>query len=129
MNEQKNNREKWLHVRLTEQEFKFIQQQFSRTTERKISGYIRSVILSKPMIGKVRNQSADELIAVLGMLRMELKAAGNNLNQAVKKLHSMRDLKGVEAWLITWELDKKRFFKSLQEITDHLTKIDEQWYR
>ncbi len=129
MNEKKNNREKWLHVRLTESEFNLIQEQFRRTMERKISVYIRSIILGKPMIGKVRNQSADELIAVLGTLRMELKAARNNLNQAVKKLHSMRDFKGVEAWLITWELDKKRFFKSLQQITDCLAKIDEQWYQ
>ncbi len=129
MNEKKNNREKWLHVRLTESEFNLIQEQFRRTMERKISVYIRSIILGKPMIGKVRNQSADELIAVLGTLRMELKAAGNNLNQAVKKLHSMRDFKGVEAWVITWELDKKRFFKSLQQITDCLAKIDEQWYQ
>lgn len=129
MNEKKNNREKWLHVRLTESEFNLIQEQFRRTMERKISVYIRSIILGKPMIGKVRNQSADELIAVLGSLRMELKAAGNNLNQAVKKLHSMRDFKGVEAWLITWELDKKRFFKSLEQINDCLAKIDEQWYQ
>lgn len=129
MNEKKNNREKWLHVRLTDQEFNFIQEQFSRTTERKISTYIRTHIMRKPMIGKVRNQSADELITVLGTLRMELKAAGNNLNQAVKKLHTMRDFKGVEGWLITWELDKKRFFKSLEQITDCLTKIDEKWYR
>ncbi|WP_343566236.1 plasmid mobilization relaxosome protein MobC [Sphingobacterium sp.] len=129
MNEKKNNREKWLHVRLTEQEFNLIQEQFRRTMERKISVYIRSIILGKPMIGKVRNQSADELITVLGTLRMELKAAGINLNQAVKKLHTMRELKGVEAWLVTWELDKKRFFKSLEQITNCLTKIDEQWYQ
>lgn len=128
MNEKKNNREKWLHVRLTELEFNLIQEQFRRTMERKIKVYIRSVILDKPMIGKVRNQSGDELIAMLCTLRMELKAAENNLNQAVKKLHFMRDFKGVEAWLITCELDKKRFFKSLTRSLNCLTKIDEQWY-
>jgi len=129
MDEKKNNREKWLHVRLTDQEHTFIQEQFSRTTDRKISTYIRKIILEKPIIGKVRNQSTDELIIELGKLRMELNGAGNNLNQAVKKLHTMKDLKDIEGWLMTWELDKKTFFQSLQEISICLGKINEKWYR
>lgn len=127
MNEQKNNREKWLHVRLTEQENNFIKKQFSMTTEKKISAYIRKMILEKPMIGKVRNQSTDDLITELGKLRMELNAAGNNLNQAVKKLHTLKDLNQIEGWLLTWEMDKISFYKSIASINNSLEKISDQW--
>ncbi|RKE47137.1 plasmid mobilization protein [Sphingobacterium detergens] len=127
MSEQKNNREKWLHVRLTEQEHNFIKKQFSRTTEQKISSYIRKIILAKPMIGKVRNQSTEDLITELAKLRIELNAAGNNLNQAVKRLHTLRDLNQVEGWLLTWELDKKSFYKSVAAINNSLEKISDQW--
>lgn len=127
MSEQKNNREKWLHVRLTEQEYRYIQEQFSRTTDQKISAYIRKMILGKPHIGKVRNQSMDDLVTQLSGLRMELNAAGNNLNQAVKKLHTFREFRQVEGWLLTWELDKKGFYKSLDAITVSLEIISDQW--
>lgn len=127
MEEQKNNREKWLHVRLTEQEHSIIQKEFSKTMDKKISAYIRKLILGKPHIGKVRNQSIDDLITELAMLRMELNAAGKNLNQVIKKLHTLKDLKEVEGWLLTWELDKRNFYKSVSAIDDSLDKISQQW--
>ncbi|MDR2272042.1 MAG: plasmid mobilization relaxosome protein MobC [Sphingobacterium sp.] len=127
MKEQKNNREKWLHVRLTDQEYRYIQEEFSRTTDQKMSIYIRKMILGQPHIGRVRNQSTDDLVNQLAHLRMELNAAGNNLNQAVKKLHTFRDFKQIEGWLLTWERDKKGFYKSLDAITVSLEKISDQW--
>jgi len=129
MKEQKNNREKWLHVRLTEQEYGAIQEQFLKTMDQKLSVYIRKIILGKPHIGKVRNQSIDGLITELATLRMELNAVGKNLNQAVKKLHTLKDIPQIEGWLLTWELDKKNFYKSLESVTVSMEKISDQWLR
>ncbi|MGN6342293.1 MAG: plasmid mobilization protein [Ginsengibacter sp.] len=48
MNEQKNLRNKWLHLRVSEAEYKKIKNGFSKSTKRKISEYIRSILLGKP---------------------------------------------------------------------------------
>jgi hypothetical protein len=127
--EKKKNRDKWLHVRLNTAEYDRIHNQFEKTTDGKISEYIRKIILGKPHIGSVRNQSTDDLVTELGKLRMELNAAGNNLNQAVKKLHALKDFKDIERWILSWELDKKGFYRSLESITVCLTKINSQWYQ
>jgi len=129
MSDKKNNRDKWLHVRLNSDEFKRLHKQFESTTASKRSEYIRKIILGKPHIGKSRNLSIDEVITELGKLRMELKAAGNNLNQAVKKLHSVKHIIEIEPWLLTWELDKKKFYSTLSGITASLDKLSDQWFQ
>ncbi|WP_448635423.1 plasmid mobilization protein [Pedobacter panaciterrae] len=129
MNKQKNNRNKWLHVRLTEAEHNAVNNAFSKTTSTKLSEFLRKQVLSKPHIGRYRNDSLNEFVTVLAALKMELKAAGNNLNQAVKKLHTLSDKKDMERWLITWELDKRSFQKSVDSIASHMDKINDQWFQ
>ncbi len=89
MTEQKNNRIKVLHIRLTESEFKKIHTGFSKSTKRKRSEYIRSILLNKPITFYTRNQSFDDFLAEMILLRRELIAIGNNFNQLVKKLHTI----------------------------------------
>ncbi|WP_214226674.1 plasmid mobilization relaxosome protein MobC [Pedobacter sp. B4-66] len=129
MKDQKNNRNKWLHVRLTVAEHEAINKAFSKTTSLKLSEYLRKQLLGKPHIGRYRNDSLNEFVTVLSALKMELKAAGNNLNQAVKKLHTLNDRKDMERWLITWELDKRGFQKSVESIARHMDKINDQWFQ
>ncbi|WP_025144880.1 plasmid mobilization protein [Pedobacter jeongneungensis] len=129
MEDQKNNRIKLLQVRLTTAEHHAILKTFSKTTSRKLSDYVRKIILGKPHIGKIRNESLDDFVTVLAQLKMELKAAGNNLNQAVKKLHSLNQGGELEQWLISWELGKRTFQKSVDAITRHLDKINDEWFR
>ncbi|MBT2561338.1 plasmid mobilization relaxosome protein MobC [Pedobacter sp. ISL-68] len=129
MKEQKNNRNKWLHVRVTEAELEAILKAYSKTTSPKFSDFLRRQVLAKPHIGKYRNESLNDFVTVLAGLKMELKAAGNNLNQAVKKLHTLNHRSELERWLVTWELDKRSFQKSVESITRHMDKINDQWLR
>src|SRR5690349_1673854 len=107
MKDQKNNRNKWLHVRVTVAEHGDINKAFSKTTSTKLSEYLRKQILGKSHIGRYRNETLNDFVTELAALKMELKAAGNNLNQAVKKLHTLNRGSDLERWLITWELDKR----------------------
>ncbi len=127
MKEQKNNRNKWLHIRISEDELQRIGKGYAATKSTVMSDYLRKLILGKPHIGRYRNESLDDFVTVLGQLKMELKAAGNNLNQAVKKLHTLNKGNDLERWLITWELDKRSFQKSVEAIAAHMDKINDQW--
>lgn len=127
MQEQKRNRDKLVQARLTQAEFDAIQKQFSRTTNRKLSEFIRKQLLSKPHIGKVRNESLDDFATELSRLRMELNGIGNNFNQAVKKLHTLNSKSEIDHWLVSWELDKRSFQKCVQSVADHMDKVNDQW--
>lgn len=127
MNEQKNNRTKWLHLRLSPQEYDRLYKQFSRTTCRKISEYARKILLGKPVVATYRNQSLDDFMAEVIQLRSELNSIGNNFNQAVKKLHSLRQIEEFKSVLITYELDKQTFFNKVDSIKICLNKISDQW--
>jgi hypothetical protein len=82
----KNNRSRLLQVRLTAKELEKIHTNFSQSACRKLSDYIRKVLLDKPITVNQRNQSPDDFMAELIVLRNELNAIGNNFNQAVKRL-------------------------------------------
>lgn len=87
------NRNCWLHIRLTENEKAKIKRNFAATTQIKLSDYARKILLGKPMIVSYRNQTMEELMAVLVQLKKELNFIGHNYNQAVKKLHTLDQIK------------------------------------
>ena len=126
---EKDNRTKWLHLRLTPDEYQKIIKEFDKSTCRKISDYARKNLLQKPIVNTYRNQSLDDFMAEMIRLRMELNAIGNNFNQAVKKLHTLHQIADFKHWLISYELDKKILFNKVDEIKKHIQKFAESWLR
>ncbi|WP_159477599.1 plasmid mobilization protein [Dyadobacter sp. 3J3] len=127
MKEENNNRNKWLHVRLTESEYKQIHEQFAKTTDLKVSDFVRKKILGKLIIGSYRDASMDAFMEELIMLKNGLSAIGNNFNQAVKRLHTLSKIKEFEQWLVSYELDRRRLFKQLDEAQDFIKKMADKW--
>lgn len=127
MSEQKNNRDKWLHIRLTLSEYKKITTGFSRSTKRKLSEYTRSILLDKPITVYTRNQSFDDFVAEMILLRYELKAIGNNFNQSVKKLHTASTDAEIKTWALLNENSKQNFFKKVYEINFKISQIADKW--
>jgi hypothetical protein len=122
-----NNRTKWLHLRLTPDEYQKIMKEFNKSTCRKISDYARRNLLQKPIISTYRNQSLDDFMTEMIRLRGELNAIGNNFNQAVKKLHTLNQIAEFKHWLISYELEKKILFNKVNEIKKHIQKFAESW--
>lgn len=122
-----NNRTKWLHLRLTPDEYQKIMKEFNKSTCRKISDYARKNLLQKPIISTYRNQSLDDFMTEMIRLRGELNAIGNNFNQAVKKLHTLNQIAEFKHWLISYELEKKILFNKVNEIKKHIQKFAESW--
>ncbi len=123
----KENRNRWLHLRLSHDEHEKIYKKFSRSTCRKISEYARKILLEKPIVTNYRNQSLDELMGELIRARKELNGLGNNFNQAVKKLHTLHQIPEFRTWLTTYELEKRILFNKVDEIKRQVQKIAEKW--
>ncbi|SEP06209.1 plasmid mobilization relaxosome protein MobC [Flavobacterium sp. fv08] len=127
MEEKKNNRTRWLHLRLTPEEYKMIMVFYLQSTCRKLSEYARLQLLKKPVIGKFRNQSQDDLMTEIIALRSELNAIGNNFNQSVKRLHTLNDFAEFRQWTMRYELDKASIASKLESLKVSIGKIGELW--
>ena len=127
MKESKPSRSHWLHIRLTEDEKQFLQVQTKSTTCRNTSDYARLVLLRKPVIYRVRNQSQDELLTEITQLRNELKAIGTNLNQMTRKLHSLSVVADLRQWLLLFQTDKQRLLEPLEAMDSEIKKLVRKW--
>ena len=127
MSEQNNNRTRWLHLRLKPEEYEKIHRQFSKTTCRKLSDYARKILLGKPFIATTRNQSLDDFMAEAIRLRNDLNNVGNNINQAVKKLHTLTQIPDFKDWISKAETDKKVLFDSIEHIKNNIQNLAEKW--
>jgi glutaminase len=129
MKKDKDNRTKMLNVRLTPEEFQLLLRKVQRTTSRKTSEYARKILLSEPVLINHRNQSFDETMVELARLRRELTASGNNLNQAVKRLHALSQIADFRSWLDAYENDKNQFIELVKEINIYISKASKIWLR
>jgi hypothetical protein len=127
MSAEKITRTKLLQVRLTPAELEKINTQFSKSTCRKLSDYVRKKLFDKPISIYQRNQSLDDFMAEMILLRNELNAIGNNYNQIVKRLHTLEHLGELKAWLLLNESTKKILIGKVSEIKSKITQINDQW--
>lgn len=117
----------WISFRVKPEEYQKIQGYFSKTTHRKLSEYVRTVLLQKPVTIKVRNESADDFLKEMILLKKEINAIGNNYNQAVKKLHTLNHLGELNWWLNTHEQLHQNFLQLSENIYQKLNEIHRQW--
>lgn len=127
MEEQNKNRTRWLHLRLTVDEYELIQKRYKKSTCPKLSDYARKNLLQKPIVMKYRNVSLDELMPNLILLRRDLNGIGNNFNQAVKKLHTLVQIPEFKHWITVFEVEKIVLFNSLDQIKKHIGNLAERW--
>lgn len=124
-----NNRDRWLHLRLTEAEHEKIREEYSRTTGSKLSDFARKKLLGDPITVQYRNQSLDGILEELARIRSELSAAGNNFNQAVKKLHTMENANQVHHWLLTYQSQQLQLLKQIEHVNRYIKILADIWSR
>lgn len=127
MKETNKIRSRWLTIRLNEDEEKKLLQLYSRTTSSGLSEYARDVLLRAPINVLYRNQTADEFLEEMILLKKELNAIGNNFNQAVHKLHTLDRDAQIKAWAVLNEATKNLFMRKVEEIKEKMNQIYEQW--
>lgn len=127
--EKETNKTKWLHVRLSQDEYVAIHKRFKGTTCRKLSGYIRKKLLDKHLTTYYRNKSLDDFMTGLMQLKSALNHLGNNFNQAVRRLNMMPVKADASGWIGTYEQDRKQVMEIVEQIDEHLEKFSDEWLR
>lgn len=127
MEEQNKNRTRWLHLRLTPNEYQLLQNRHKKSTCPKLSDYARKNLLQKPIVIKYRNESLDELMNELIQLKGQLNPIGNNFNQAVKKLHTLIQIQEFRHWILDYESEKKVLLEIIDQIKKHIQNLAEKW--
>jgi hypothetical protein len=129
MENEEENRSHILLTRLKPAEFKLIDNRFKKTRFRKLSEYIRSVLLEKPITVTYRDKSMDEILEELILLRRELNAIGNNLNQTVRNINSVHPKADTRLWLNLLSVIKDELEPSIIKIKERMNKYADTWSR
>jgi hypothetical protein len=123
----KTNLTRWVNVRFSPEEYSKLYNSFKQTSKRKLSEYVRFVLLQKPVTVYTKNISHDKFLTELIHLKRELNAIGNNLNQAVKKLHSLETSAQDYRWLENFERVTSNYLELVQKINSKIVQISDQW--
>jgi hypothetical protein len=127
MENEEENRSKILLTRLKPAEFTLIDNRFKKTRFRKLSEYIRSVLLDKPITVTYRDKSMDEVLEELILLRKELNAIGNNLNQAVRNINSAHGHADTRLWVNLLGVINSKLEPSIIQIKDRMNNYADLW--
>ncbi len=127
MKEKQQSTKSWISFRVKPNEYETIHGHFSKTTCRKLSEYVRNVLLQKPVVVKFRNQSADELLAEMIQLKKELNAIGHNFNQVVHKLHTLDHDAEIKRWLPENLAAQHKFLLFTEQVLVRFNQIHQQW--
>ncbi|MEP7230177.1 MAG: hypothetical protein ABI691_07990 [Ginsengibacter sp.] len=120
-------RNKMVVVRMNNNEFELADSLRKKTTERSISSYVRKMCLQKPVTVKYRNQSADDFLKDMLLLKKELSAVGNNFNQAVHKLHLLDKIPEFRSWIIQYDALQKSLVIKVEEIKLRMNQLYDRW--
>ena len=88
---------------------------------------MRNVSMQKPVVVKYRNQSADDFLKQMLVLKKELNAIGNNFNQAVHKLHILDKIPEFRNWIYQYDGLQKSLVGKVDEIKLKVNQLYEQW--
>jgi hypothetical protein len=127
MERENSNRTRRITLRLTPEEYAKIEHKYKASTCRKLSDYVRKHLFGKPITTTYRNQSLDDFMEETVVLRNELSAIGNNVNQVVKKMHTLQQIPEFREWIIRYELEKKILTNKVNDIQNHMQKITDKW--
>ena len=127
MSKKEANRTRWLNIRLKPDEFEALNSRFKRSIFRKMSDYGRAVILGKPVTIFYRDQSMDEILEELILLRRELNAVGNNLNQAMKHINSAHGFPDARLWMNLVTVINGKLEPSMRQIKEQMNKYADLW--
>lgn len=127
MSEKDTGRKRIIGLRLTMAEYNLLEKNWKKTTVRKLSEYVRRLLFKKSFTVYTRNQSLDDLLSEMVMLRRELNAIGVNFNQAVHRLNMLDHSPQMQDWLERFERDKECYFAIVDAINLRLKLLGSAW--
>ncbi|RVT98501.1 plasmid mobilization relaxosome protein MobC [Mucilaginibacter limnophilus] len=126
MSEQEN-RSKWLKIRLKPSEEEALSKLFKKTTFQNLSEYGRAMILGKPVTVLIRDKAMDDMLEELLVLRRELSAIGNNLNQAVRNINAAHGNADTRMYMSLLGIINAKLEPAIREIKQRTADYAELW--
>ena len=123
--QEKEVRNIFVKIRMNEAEVEQLKKLQQQSTERSVSNYVRKVALQKPVIVKYRNQTADDFLKDMMLLKKELNAIGNNFNQVVHKLHILDTIPEFRFWVKHYQGLQQSVVAKVQEINSKVIQLYE----
>ncbi|TWI85761.1 hypothetical protein IQ13_0929 [Lacibacter cauensis] len=123
----KEVRGKMVVVRMNKQELQQLEKFRQLSTEKTTGSYLRKLALQQPVTVKYRNASADDFLLDMLQLKKELHAIGNNVNQAVHKLHLLEKIPEFRSWVQHYDGLQKVLLCKVGEIAQRMHQLYEQW--
>jgi hypothetical protein len=127
MSEEDEGKKRFIGFRLSSGEYEAVEKNWKKTTIKKLSEYLRRVLLKKTVTVYTRNKSLDEFMTEMVLLRRELNAIGVNFNQAVHRLHTLDHLPQMQRWLSGFEADKGTLIGKVDDIKTRLDQLADEW--
>ncbi|MBE8726332.1 plasmid mobilization relaxosome protein MobC [Flavobacterium sp. KB82] len=121
------NRTRIAAVRFTAGEYALLERRFKATACRQMSQYLRNCLLHKPITVKHRDASLDEFMLEFIRVRKELAALGNNFNQTVRKLHTLRQIPEFRHWILSTEAQRERLLLTVSDIQKMTSEMTSKW--
>lgn len=129
MGNTEENRSKILLTRLKPGELSELDKKFQKTRFRKLSEYVRCVLLEKPVTVIYRDKAMDDILEELILLRRELNAVGNNLNQAMRSINAAHGQAEQRLWAGLFGIIQSKIEPAVRQIKDRMNEYAEIWSR
>lgn len=127
MSEQEENRSRWYNIRLKPDEYQLLDKRFKKTQFRRLSEYIRSVLLEKPLTVTYRDKAMDDVLEELVLLRRELNSIGNNLNQAMRNINAAHGRADARLWMNLMSIINSKLEPSISQIKERMNEYADIW--
>ena len=127
MADKEENRSKWIKIRLKPSEQQLLDNRYKKTTFHCLSEYARTLLLGKPVTVLTRDKSMDDVFEELMLLRRELNAIGNNLNQAVRNINSAHGNADDLLWEELLQLLNTKVNPKIGEIKERIANYSQLW--
>jgi len=123
-----NNRNKWLHIRLTNREMVNLKKDFNGTSHPNLSEFTRRKLLGKVIIGKYKDTRSQELLKEVAGMRRTLHGLATNYNQLTKKVNSATENE-MESYRIQARKLEGEIQLALDQLNQFIDKISEKWFQ
>jgi len=127
MAKQEDKRIQWKNLRFKPEEYKLLEKRFKKTSFRKLSEYMRSVLLEKPVTVNYRDKAMDDVLEEMILLRQELNAIGNNLNQAMRSINNAQSNADTRLWINLLSVINTKLEPSISQIKERMNQYADIW--
>ena len=98
MKENKRKRSRQFSFVVTETEYQTIEKFFASSTCKSINDYARSVAMQKPVVMKIRNESAENFLLAMMPLKGRLENSARHFTRVLTKLQDLENVPEIKAW-------------------------------